>query len=107
MALYNGLGAIDGSVAFCYFSAKALMGVAGRVGTLPLPPGARLSWSCGQWPNAINQAARLIGGGFHEPLRNEIGPSFGQYKRNITLNFPFGAGSQFASLSAPGEAAWR
>jgi hypothetical protein len=29
--------------------------------------------------------------------------SFGQYIRNVRMNLPVGAGSQFDSLSAPGE----
>jgi hypothetical protein len=32
--------------------------------------------------------------------------SSGQYIRNMRMNLPAGAGSQFASLSAPGESFW-
>ena len=32
--------------------------------------------------------------------------SFGQYRRSIRMNLPAGAGSQFDSLSAPGESFW-
>jgi hypothetical protein len=41
-----------------------------------------------------------------EPSTIEGWLSSGQYKRNIRLNLPFGAGSQFASLSAPGLSFW-
>jgi hypothetical protein len=39
----------------------------------------------------------------HVPSMIEGGFSFGQYIRNISTNCPAGAGSQFASLSLPGE----
>jgi hypothetical protein len=42
-------------------------------------------------------------GGVHVPLRIEGVFSFGKYIRSIGRNSPFGAGSQLASLSAPGE----
>jgi hypothetical protein len=45
-------------------------------------------------------------GGFHEPSRIEGGLSLGQYKRNIKMNLPVEAGSQFDSLFAPGDAFW-
>ena len=45
----------------------------------------------------------LTGGIFHEPLMIDGLFSLGQYKRNIRMNFPSGAGSQFDSLSGPGE----
>src|SRR6185437_6185667 len=45
-------------------------------------------------------------GGFHEPSRIEGGLSLGQYMRNIRMNLPVGAGSQFDSLFAPGDAFW-
>src|SRR5262245_12678039 len=45
-------------------------------------------------------------GGFHEPSRIDGGVSLGQYKRNIRMNLPVGAGSQFDSLFAPGDACW-
>jgi hypothetical protein len=42
-------------------------------------------------------------GAFHVPLRAS---GFGQYNRSTMTNGPFGAGSQLASLSAPGDAFW-
>jgi hypothetical protein len=48
----------------------------------------------------------VTAGGFHDPSRMEGGFSFGQYIRSIRTNFPAGAGSQFDSLSAPGESFW-
>ena len=33
--------------------------------------------------------------------------SLGQYMRSIGRNGPFGAGSQLASLSAPGDSFWK
>jgi hypothetical protein len=47
----------------------------------------------------IDYAATTIDGGFQVPSRIETGPSLGQYRRSMTLNFALGAGSQFASLS--------
>ena len=32
---------------------------------------------------------------------------FGQYILSIGMNSPFGAGSQFAPLSAPGDVVWK
>jgi len=46
-------------------------------------------------------------GGFQEPFRIEGDSSFGQYIRNIGMNAPFGAGSQLASLSEPGDTFWK
>jgi hypothetical protein len=43
------------------------------------------------------------GGGVHVPLRIEGLPSLGQYMRSIAMKSPFGAGSQFASWSLPGD----
>ena len=37
------------------------------------------------------------------PSMSEGGVSLGQYNRSIRMNFPFGAGSQLASLALPGE----
>ena len=48
----------------------------------------------------------VTAGGFHDPSRMDGGLSFGQYIRSIKTNFPAGAGSQFDSLSAPGESFW-
>jgi hypothetical protein len=53
------------------------------------------------------RGAGFTAGGSHVPSRIEGGVSFGQYKRNIGMNFAFGAGSQLASLSLPGESACR
>ena len=41
--------------------------------------------------------------GVQEPSMIEGSFSFGQYMRSIKMNLPAGAGSQFASLSVPGE----
>ena len=49
---------------------------------------------------------RCTDGGVHVPSRMEGLSVFGQYIRNIRMKLPFGAGSQFASLSAPGDVAW-
>ena len=45
----------------------------------------------------------LAAGGVHVPLMIEGSLSFGQYIRSIKLNLLVGAGSQFDSLSAPGD----
>jgi len=42
-------------------------------------------------------------GGTQLPSMMEFGLSLGQYIRNVRLKSPSGAGSQFASLSMPGE----
>jgi hypothetical protein len=47
------------------------------------------------------------GGGFHVPLRIEEAFCLGQYMRSIAMKSPFGAGNQFASLSAPGVSFWK
>ena len=49
----------------------------------------------------------LMAGGFHDPSMIDGGVSFGQYSRIIGMNFAFGAGSQLASLSLPGDSACR
>ncbi|SDB59462.1 hypothetical protein SAMN02982931_04801 [Bauldia litoralis] len=46
-------------------------------------------------------------GGYHVPSSTDGGFSFGQYRRNMGMNGPSGAGSQFDSLSGPGLADWR
>src|SRR5262252_1996107 len=58
-------------------------------------------------PTEFFHSATLIPGGFHVPSRMEGGVSFGQYRRSIGINFALGAGSQFASLSFPGDSACR
>ena len=55
---------------------------------------------------AKGHATFLTGGIFQDPLRIEGLFSFGQYIRNIRINLPSGAGSQFDSLSVPGESSW-
>jgi len=55
-------------------------------------------------PDASSTRCTL--GGSQVPLRIEGSFSLGQYMRNINWNFPVGAGSQFASLSAPGDLFW-
>ena len=49
----------------------------------------------------------MIDGGFHEPLMIEGDVSLGQYIRSIGRKSPFGAGSQLASLSLPGDSFWK
>jgi len=51
----------------------------------------------------LHQATFFTAGGFHVPSMIEGLRSFGQYKRIISWNLPDGAGSQFDSLSMPGE----
>ena len=55
----------------------------------------------------VSQFALATGGTFHVPFRIEGDASFGQYIRSIGMNSPFGAGSQLASLSAPGDSFWK
>jgi integrase len=50
--------------------------------------------------------ALLTDGIVHVPSRIDGAFSFGQYMRSIRINLPVGAGSQFDSLSAPGESFW-
>jgi hypothetical protein len=45
----------------------------------------------------------LTGGIFQVPSMIDGDFSFGQYFRSIRTNLSFGAGSQFASLSLPGD----
>src|SRR5262245_7244848 len=45
-------------------------------------------------------------GGFHVPSSSDGGFSWGQYSRIIRTNSSAGAGSQFDSLSLPGESFW-
>src|SRR5215510_3620514 len=51
-------------------------------------------------------AAFFTGGIVHVPSRIEGEVSSGQYMRSMRMNLPAGAGSQFDSLSAPGESFW-
>ncbi len=55
----------------------------------------------------VNQITRYFlictPGGFHEPSMIVGGVSFGQYSRSIKSKFFSGAGSQFDSLSFPGD----
>jgi len=46
---------------------------------------------------------RFTGGAAHLPL---VASSLGQYNRMAIQNGPFGAGSQLASLSLPGDSFW-
>jgi hypothetical protein len=52
---------------------------------------------------ADRQLTFLTAGIVHVPLMIEGSFSFGQYIRSIRMNLSAGAGSQFDSLSAPGE----
>src|SRR5437660_11030099 len=49
-----------------------------------------------------SQEIFCVAGGVLVPLLSDGDCSLGQYMRNIKMNFPAGAGSQFDSLSAPG-----
>jgi hypothetical protein len=49
------------------------------------------------------QATFFTAGTVHVPSTIEGGSSSGQYIRNIRMNLPEGAGSQFDSLSVPGD----
>jgi hypothetical protein len=51
--------------------------------------------------------ALATAGGVHVPLRIEGAFSLGQYMRSMAIKSPFGAGNQFASLSAPGVSFWK
>ena len=51
--------------------------------------------------------ARVAADGVQLPSRIDGGVDVGQYKRITKTNFPFGAGSQFASFALPGESACR
>lgn len=53
-----------------------------------------------------NQIAFLAAGIVHVPLMIDGSVSVGQYIRSIRMNSPAGAGSQFDSLSLPGESFW-
>jgi hypothetical protein len=52
---------------------------------------------------SVAQATFLTGGGVQVALRMDGVFWLGQYIRSIRTNFPAGAGSQFDSLSAPGD----
>src|SRR5262249_58618403 len=51
--------------------------------------------------------ALCTAGGFHDPSRIDGFFSLGQYIRSVRRNGPFGAGSQLASLSLPGDSFWK
>src|SRR5579871_2072630 len=53
------------------------------------------------------QPTFVAAGGFQLPSMIEGGVSSGQYMRSIRRNLPAGAGSQFDSLSAPGDWFWK
>jgi hypothetical protein len=53
---------------------------------------------------ALASGALTIGGGFHLPVS---APPLGPYRRMVTLNPPFGDGSQLASLLLPGLSFWK
>lgn len=55
---------------------------------------------------AVLQDASFTSGIFQLPSMIDGGFSFGQYSRIISTNSSFGAGSQFDSLSLPGDSAW-
>src|SRR5215813_15248306 len=68
------------------------------------PSTAALACPAGAHPHA--PAAFFTGGIVHVPSRIDGAVSSGQYMRSIRMNLPAGAGSQFDSLSAPGESFW-
>jgi hypothetical protein len=51
----------------------------------------------------VVQVTFVTGGIFHDPSMIDGFFSVGQYMRNIKMKSPAGAGSQFDSLSFPGE----
>ena len=53
--------------------------------------------------SAASQATLLAAGTVHVPLMIDGSVSCGQYMRSINMKSPSGAGSQFDSLSLPGE----
>ncbi len=53
------------------------------------------------------QLTLATAGIFQVPSKIEGAVSFGQYILSIRMNSPFGAGSQLACLSAPGDAFWK
>ncbi len=53
-----------------------------------------------------NHDACFTAGIFHVPSMIDGVFSLGQYMRSIRMNFSFAAGSQFASLSLPGDSFW-
>lgn|ERR1700692_3906737 len=64
-------------------------------------------FSGGEAPTpSIIQETFFTGGTFQDPSIIEGSLSSGQYIRSIRMNRPEGAGSQFDSLSAPGESFW-
>ena len=65
-----------------------------------LSDGGRLHVSAAETPRAV----LLLGHGASGKI--DGGASLGQYKRMTTYMGPSGAGSQFASLSAPGLSFW-
>ena len=58
-------------------------------------------------PKRAAQLTFTTCGGVHVPSRIEGLVSLGQYMRSIGRKGPFGAGSQLASLSAPGDSFWQ
>src|SRR5262249_46326369 len=64
-------------------------------------------WSIQFGEAAAHPAAFCTAGGVHDPLRIDGLFSLGQYIRSVRLNGPFGAGSQLASLSLPGDSFWK
>ena len=84
--------------------ARDLLQVWARSGFEPIdnPPIARQDVHVAAFYQTIFFAA----GGVHVPSMIEGSFSFGQYMRSIRMNLPAGAGSQFVSLSAPGDWCW-
>ncbi len=73
------------------------------------PPPDQSSWGTADRPppgGGPPHCTFVTAGGFHDPSMIDGAVSFGQYMRSVRLNGPDGgAGSQFDSLSAPGESA--
>ena len=84
-------------------------------GPLPLRPESRRkvlmrnSVAMGQRETSALKADYVLAtaGGVHVPLRIEGSFPLGQYMRSMAIKSPFGAGNQFASLSAPGVSFWK
>ena len=68
--------------------------------TRPLPSDGGPHWA---WRND-GAWTFVTGGGSHLPVSASL---FGAYRRMVRLKGPVGAGSQFASLSAPGLSCWK
>src|SRR4051794_4884153 len=83
-------------------AASARAGAARGLFIIPLPLGSAFRRAGAGRPRP--HVTFVTAGIGHVPSRIDGSPSLGQYIRSIRMNSPAGAGSQFASFSAPGEA---